>query len=80
MRSGRGGPPAETLTGDDNRKAVDQVIRRCLETHDGAFDPARISSERYGMQPGELLPWEKLNSLLGKGELRSFVEQHPDFQ
>ena len=60
VRSGRGGPPVETLTGDDNRKAVDQVIRRCLETHDGSFDPAWISSKRYGVQPGELTPWQKI--------------------
>ena len=32
VRSGRGGPPAETLTEDDKRKAVDEVIRRSLET------------------------------------------------
>ena len=80
VRSGRGGPPAETLTGDDNRKAVDQIIRRCLETHDGYFDPAWISSKRYGVQPGELTPWKKLNSLHGKREISSFVSQHPDFQ
>ena len=80
VRRGRGGPPVETLTGDDNKKAVEEVIRRCLESHGVAFDPAMISRQRYGLQPGEVPPWETLHSLLGKGELLQFVSQHPDFQ
>ena len=72
-------PTDETLTADQKKQAVEEVIRRCLETHGGAFDPSRISSKRYGLQPHEQAPWFILDSLLGKGELRTFVTQHPAF-
>ncbi len=77
---GRGGPSGETSTEEGSRKAVEEDIRRCLETHDGSFDPANVSRKRYGLQPDETPPWEKLNALLGKEQLRDFVTQHSDFR
>ena len=38
-----------------------------------------ISSKRYGVDPGQEAPRMVLYSLLNKGDLRSFVDQHPEF-
>ena len=59
---------------------VEQIVRRCLETHDGAFDPSLISRKKYGTGPNETAPWHQLDSLLDKGKFRNFIEQHRDFQ
>ena len=78
--------PLEEATIDAERKEdqsfwlVDTVVRRCLETHGGTFDPARINSRLYGLRPDEAPPWEVLAATLNKGELRGFIDQHPAFQ
>ena len=46
-----------------------------MPTHGGEFDQSKISSKRYGSST----LWMDLDSLLNKGDLRSFVEQHPEF-
>ena len=57
------------------KKTIEEFLRKCLQTHGGEFDPSKISSKRYGSST----PWMVLDSLLNKGDLRSFVEQHPEF-
>ena len=71
-----------SVTGSHMEKfaMVEQIVRRCLETHDGAFDPSLISRKKYGTGPNETAPWHQLDSLLDKGKFRNFIEQHPDFQ
>jgi len=73
-------PPSRPLEEASRLSLVGQVVRRCLETHDGKFDPARISSRRYDAQSNEAAPWKVLETALKKGELRGFIEEHPDFQ
>jgi hypothetical protein len=72
------GDPAVKIDMDDQKKqAVEEILRRCLNTHDGAFDPSVISRKRYGLEDDA--PWVVLDSLLNKGDLRTFVEQHTEF-
>jgi len=73
-------PPSRPLEEASRLSLVEQVVRRCLETHDGKFDPARISSRLYGLHSNEAAPWEVLATALKKGELRGFIEEHHDFQ
>jgi hypothetical protein len=67
--------PTVTIDMDDQKKTIEEFLRKCLQTHGGEFDPSKISSKRYGSST----PWMVLDSLLNKGDLRSFVEQHPEF-
>ena len=59
---------------------AEKIVRRCLETHGGTFDPSFISRRKYGTGPDETAPWQQLDTVLGKGEFRNFIEQSPDFQ
>ena len=72
--------PTDKIDMDDQKKqAIEEVLRRCLNTHDGAFDPSRISRKRYGLEHHDEAPWLILDSLLNKEDLRTFVAQHPEF-
>ena len=73
----RGDPAVKIDMDDQTKQAVEEILRRCLSTHDGAFDPSNISRKRYGLE--HEAPWVVLDSLLNKGDLRTFVEQHIEF-
>ena len=68
---------AQEVAEADDRIA--DLIRLCLETHGGQFDPSRISSKASGQQPGEEPIYSKFNKLLRPQGLRPFVERHPEF-
>ena len=68
---------AQEVAEADDRIA--DLIRLCLETHGGQFDPLRISSKASGQQPGEEPIYSKLNKLLRPQGLRPFVVRHPEF-
>ena len=70
----------ESDSAEKKATIAEGIVRRCLETHGGAFDPSRISRRKYGLQEGETPPWHVLGTTVGKGELRTFIQQHPDFQ
>ena len=76
----RAAPTAEIEMDDDQKKqAIEEVLRRCLHTHDGEFDPSNISRKRYGLGPDDPPPWVILDASLNPGGLRTFVEEHPEF-
>ena len=73
------GEDAEMLTpaGVDHRVA--EILRHCLRTHGGAFDPSKISHSALGLGPHDERMYSRLNKLLLPNELRPFVERHPEF-
>ncbi len=64
--------------------AVADLLRMCLRTHGGQFDPARISHNLlrpYGLDMAtQPRMYQRLDALLHPGDLRPWIEQHPDFQ
>jgi hypothetical protein len=68
--------------------AVADLLRMCLRSHGGQFDPARISRDllrREMVNQGldmatQPRMFQRLDALLHPGQLRPFIEQHPDFQ
>ena len=50
-------------------KCVADVIRECLLDGNGSFDPSKIPQRH----------WSQLNLLLDPGDLRVWIETHPDF-
>ena len=78
-RSREAGVEAETLTDAEVDDRVAELLRRCLHTHGGEFDPSRISSKALGQEPGEDKFWNQLNKLLPPEGLRPFIERNPEF-
>jgi hypothetical protein len=68
--------------------AVADLLRMCLRTHGGEFDPARISRDllrpemvNQGLDMAtQPRMFQRLDALLHPGQLRPWIEQHPDFQ
>ena len=59
---------------------VSSIIRRGLNAHGGSFDPARICSRELGIGGNEESAYSALDRLLQPGELREFIELHPEFK
>ena len=58
---------------------VEELLREILNRHDGSFDPSSINHYYMGRKPRDDRAYEELNRLLNPGELKIFVEQHPEF-
>ena len=56
-----------------------ELLREILTYHGGSFNPACISQKVMGREPEDGHVYEDLNRLLKPKELKSFVEQHPEF-
>ena len=76
------GVDAAGMTAAEVNDRVAALLRRCLTAFDGSFDPAHISlknlsarSWEYGLEP----VYSQLNRLLKRVELRTFVDNHPEF-
>ena len=78
-RSLEAGVDAAELTESEVNERVAALVRWCLNAHGGAFNPARISRKALGQEPGEEPVYSQLNKLLTPGQLRSFVDSHPEF-
>ena len=61
------------------RKEVATLLRAILTAHAGTFDPSWIHHSWMGRRSGHEHMYEKLNKLLKPGELRDFVDKHPEF-
>jgi len=72
------------LTPAEKDEAVAIVIRKCLAAHGGQFDPSHICRRwihlTFPDTVGAIAPWEELRDLLEPGELRTFVDSHPEFE
>jgi hypothetical protein len=64
-----------------SRERAAELIRLCLKTHGGTFDPSRIRQASIVQEAGpqEEPVYAQLDKLLPSGGLRAFVEQHPEF-
>ena len=58
---------------------VEELLWEILNRHDGSFDPSSINHYYMGRKPRDDHTYEELNRLLKPGELKTFVEQHPEF-
>jgi len=77
------GEEVDSMSLRSRTEEIAELIRLCLHTHGGSFDPARISSKKTGRLPaGTQDPTtvqQRLNRLLRPNELRPFIEAHPEF-
>ncbi len=67
------------MTPGDRDHAVEQIIRRCLESHGGEFDPSKIKHKCVAEYRGEDKMFSQLNRLLHPGQLAAFIDAHPEF-
>ena len=72
------GADAATLTPAEVDDRVAELVRECLRAHGGTVDPSRISHRALGLGPADARVYARLNKLLGPGQLRWFVERHPE--
>ncbi len=79
VRAGEAGAEAAGLAEEERQEAVADVLRTCLQTHGGEFDPSAISHQRAGLDVDHMPLYAQLQGLLRPGQLRAFVEKHPDF-
>ena len=80
-RSMLGGAAGDAMSVADRDEAVSQLLRLVLRTHDGRFDPARICHRLLHNEiPGQPRVYRQLDDLLHKSQLRSWIEEHPEFQ
>ena len=78
-RSAEAGAQAATLTSSEVDDRVAEIVRQCLLTHGGAFDPSQISHRALGLGPLDERMCSRLNKLLLPDDLRPFVERHTEF-
>ena len=70
---------AEGLSPQQIEEKVAEILRLCLETHGGQFDPSAISHKTAGLTAKEECLYSRLNKLLAPGQLSAFVNKHPEF-
>ena len=73
------GAGAATLTPAEVDDRVAELVRECLRAHGGTVDPSRTSHRALGLGPADERVYARRNQLLWPGQLRSFVERHPEF-
>ena len=74
-----GGKMGLAMSSEDKSEAVAGVLRACLEGHGGSFDPSHISRRHVWLASGEKSPWQVLDDLLERGELRGSISSHSEF-
>ena len=70
---------AEGLSPQEIEEKVAEILRLCLDTHGGQFDPSAINHKTAGLKPKDERLYARLNKLLQPGQLSSFVDKHPEF-
>jgi len=80
VRPAGGGRAGAAMTPEAKSEAVSDVIRACLEGHGGSFDPSHIRRKWVKLPEGDKPPWAVLDDLLTRGQLRDFIESHPEFE
>ena len=71
---------AASLSEDQVRERVTDIIKQCLNAHGGSFDPSQIRHKNLGLSPSDERMYSRLNKLLQPGQLREFVDGHPEFE
>ena len=78
-RTSASGQDAATLSQAETDVRVAEILRQCLLTHGGSFDPSNISHKALGPGPQDERMYSLLNKLLLPTQLRPFVDRHPEF-
>ena len=78
-RVGDAGAEAASLSEDQVSERVTDIIKQCLNAHGGSFDPSQIRHKNLGLSPSDERMYSRLNKLLQPGQLREFVDGHPEF-
>ena len=79
-RVGEAGAEAASLSEDQVSERVTDIIKQCLNAHGGSFDPSQIRHKNLGLSPSDERMYSRLNKLLQPGQLREFVDGHPEFE
>ena len=74
------GEEGDRMSAEQLNNEVADIIRWCLHTHDGSFDPSRICHRALGLTPAHERMHQRLNNLLHENDLRPFIQGHPEFQ
>ena len=69
----------EEATAPDADARVAALVRECLRTHGGEFDPSWIGHATLGRRPDEVRAYDEFNKLLRPGRLKAFIEGHAEF-
>ena len=78
-RQKNAGAQAALLSESERADLIADLIRLCLNTHGGEFDPSKICHQKTLLGPDEERVYSRLNRLLLPGELRDFIDLHPEF-
>ena len=71
---------AASLSEDQVRARVADIIKQCLNAHGGSFDPSQIRHKNLGLSPSDERMYSRLNKVLQPGQLREFVDGQPEFE
>ena len=62
------------LSPQEIEEKVAEILRLCLDSHGGQFDPSAISHKTAGLNAKDERLYARLNKLLVPGQLSSFVD------
>ena len=79
-RVGEAGSEAASLSEEEVRERVTDIIKQCLNAHGGSFDPSQIKHKNLRLSPSDERMYSRLNKLLQPGKLREFVDGNPEFE
>ena len=70
---------AQGMSPEEIDENVAQILRQCLDTNRGQFDPSWIKHKNLGLKHDDERLYSRLNMLLAPGQLKAFVDKHPEF-
>jgi len=79
LRNREAGMEAAMLSSDQVDARVAIIIQETLHANGGWFDPAWVSHKRQGQPPEAERMYSRLNKLLLSGQLKPFLDRHPEF-
>ena len=79
-RVGEAGAEAASLSEDQVSERVTDIIKQCLNAHGGSFDFSQIKHKNQCLSPPDERMCSRLYKLLQPGQLREFVDGHPEFE
>ena len=79
-RVGEGGAEAASLSEDQVSERVTDIIKQCLNAHGGLFDFSQIKHKNQCLSPSDERMYSRLYKWLQPGQLREFVDGHPEFE
>ena len=79
-RVGEAGAEDASLSEDHVSERVTDIIKQCLNAHGGSFDFSQIKHKNLRLSPSDERMYSRLYKLLQPGQLREFVDGHPEFE